>query len=77
MLRWDVTARWTLLGFGGTGFVADDLHEIEHSQGVGAGGLGFRYLIARTFDLRLGLDVAAGPEDQAIYVSVGTGWLRD
>lgn len=76
-LRWDVTERWTLLGFGGTGFVADELHDLDHSQGVGAGGLGFRYLIARTFDLRLGLDVAAGPEDQAIYVSVGTGWLRD
>ena len=76
-LRWDATERWTVLGFGGTGWIADELNEVGDSHGVGAGGIGFRYLIARKFDMRLGLDVAAGPEDQAIYVSVGTGWLRD
>ena len=76
-LRWDTTARWTLLGFGGVGWVADKVEEMDESQGRGAGGVGVRYLIAKEYDLRVGIDVAAGPEDEAVYVTVGTGWLRD
>ncbi len=76
-LRWDTTPRWTLLGFGGVGWVADKVGEFDESQGRGAGGVGVRYLIAREYDLRVGIDVAAGPEDEAIYVTIGTGWVRD
>lgn len=76
-LRWDTTPRWTLVGFGGVGWVADKLDELDDSKGRGAGGFGVRYLIAKEYDLRVGLDVAAGPEDEAIYVTLGTGWVRD
>jgi len=76
-LRWDVSRRWTLVGFGGVGFVADEFDELDDALGRGAGGAGFRYLIAKKYDLRVGLDFAVGPEEGAVYVTVGTGWLRD
>jgi hypothetical protein len=40
-----------------------------------AGG-GFRYLLARLFGLKMGIDVARGPEDWAFYVVFGSAWLR-
>ena len=76
-LRWDVTRRWTLVGFGGAGWVADEFAALDDAQTRWAGGAGFRYLVARAYDLRMGLDVAAGEDDWAVYVTVGTGWLRD
>ena len=76
-LRWDVTPRWTLVGFGGVGAAADDFGELGGSQNRWAGGTGFRYLIAKEYDMRLGLDVAKGPDQYALYLTVGTGWLRD
>jgi len=36
------------------------------------GGLGFRYLIARKLRLSSGIDIAKGPEDWAIYFTVGS-----
>jgi hypothetical protein len=76
-LRWDLTSRWTLLGFGGVGWVAEQFDELDDADDRWAGGTGFRYLMARRYDLRLGCDVARGPEDWAFYITVGTGWLRD
>ena len=75
-LRWDLSPRWTLVGFGGVGWVADQFDEIDDADDAWAGGAGFRYLVARQYDLRLGLDVARGPEDWGVYVTIGTGWLR-
>ena len=76
-LRWDVHRRWSLVGFGGTGRAADQTEELDDAEAHGAGGVGFRYLLARQYDLRMGLDVAAGSEETAVYVTIGTGWLRD
>jgi len=76
-LRWDFTKRWTAVGFGGVGWVADEFDQLDDAEGRWAGGTGFRYLMARKYDLRLGADVARGPEDWAFYITIGTGWLRD
>jgi len=37
---------------------------------------GFRYLIARVFGLKMGMDIARGLEDWAVYVVIESGWLR-
>jgi hypothetical protein len=71
--RWDFTSRWSLVGFIGAGWAADSVSDFSGSDTKVAGGLGFRYLIARRLGLRAGLDIARGPEDTAIYITVGSG----
>ena len=51
-------------------------YEFEDDQGAWSGGLGGRYMISRKFGLHVGLDVAHGPEDGAIYVQFGNAWMR-
>lgn len=75
-LRWDVAERWTLVGFGGVGVVSDDFGDLFDAHEHYAAGVGFRYLIARKFGLRMGLDFAYGDDEVAMYVTVGTGWVR-
>ena len=68
-LRWDVVRRWSLVGFGGAGAVDALRDEVARSAGGG-----FRYLLARAFGLRMGIDVARGPEEWAFYVVFGNSW---
>ena len=73
-IRWDLDARWSLVGFGGVGAVAESLDEFDDSKARWSGGAGFRYLLARELGLRAGLDIALGPEEWVIYVQVGQAW---
>ncbi len=73
-VRWDITYRWSLVGFGGSGWTADSISDFGDESAKFAGGGGFRYLIARRFGLRVGLDVAVGPEDTVLYMGVGSAW---
>jgi len=72
--RWDITYRWSAVGFAGIGWTADEIYELGDYDGETAYGLGFRYLAARRMGLRVGLDVARGPEDTVVYISVGSAW---
>jgi hypothetical protein len=75
-LRWQFHPRFSLVGFGGGGIATSDMAGRKRDQRVGAGGVGFRYLVARTYGLHMGLDVATGPDDPVLYVVFGTQWLR-
>lgn len=75
-LRWQFHPRVSLVGFGGGGVARSEVAGREREQSIGAGGVGFRYLIARTYGLHMGLDVAIGPDDPVIYVVFGSQWLR-
>ncbi len=68
-LRWDFVTRWSAIGCAGAGAVDAPRREVAWSVGGG-----FRYLLARAFGLRMGLDVARGPEQWALYVVFGNGW---
>jgi outer membrane protein assembly factor BamA len=74
-LRWDVGSRWSLVGFLGAGHtsggIRDTVEETVYSKGIG-----FRYLAARRYGLRVGIDIARGPEDTAFYIQVGNAWGR-
>ncbi len=74
-LRWSFTPRWTLVGFGGAGrsFGADSTND---SDLIVSRGAGIRYLIASKLGLQTGIDVAWGPEETAIYIQVGSGWVK-
>ena len=74
-LRYSIDSRWTILGFGGAGRVGETLGGLGGAPTVGAGGLGFRYLIARKLGLGSGLDFALGPGgDFAFYIQTGAAW---
>jgi hypothetical protein len=74
-LRFAVDPRWTILGFGGGGRVGETLGDLGSTPTVGAGGLGFRYLIARTLGLGSGVDFALGPGGEfAFYIQAGSAW---
>lgn len=75
-LRWDLYKRWSLMGYGGLASAFNDWDKAFSKPVVYSYGSGFRYLLARKFKLRMGVDVAKGPEDWAYYVVFGSNWLR-
>jgi len=75
-LRWDFLRRWSIMGYGGVAKAFNDWSEIGDAQLVYSVGSGFRYLLARSFKLRVGIDVARGPEEWAYYIVFGSNWLK-
>jgi len=74
--RYDIVPRWSVVGFVGTGRTYSDSKFMEDENWYWAGGVGFRYLIARLFRLRMGVDIARGPERFAYYIVCGHYWAR-
>jgi len=74
--RWDFLRRWSIVFFGGTGKAFNDWSDFGSSQWIFSGGTGFRYLIARKFKLRMGIDIARGPETWAYYIVFGSSWVK-
>lgn len=72
--RWDFHPRISAVGFLGAGRAADSFGDLGDVESQVAGGFGIRYLIARMLGMRLGIDVAWGPEDTAVYLTVGHNW---
>ena len=75
-IRWQCWKRFSLVAFGGVGATWMQTEHLDKSVTVTAGGTGFRYELARKYGLHMGLDVAFGPDDPAIYVTFGNAWLR-
>ncbi|TDO83747.1 surface antigen-like protein [Flavobacterium chryseum] len=75
-LRWDVYRRWSLMGYGGVASAFNDWDKAFAKPVVYSYGTGFRYLLARKFKLRMGVDIAKGPEDWAYYIVFGSNWMR-
>lgn len=74
-LRYSIDARWTLLGFGGGGGAGESLGDVGDGSAAAAGGVGFRYLVARQLGLGSGLDFAFGPDGEfAVYIQMGAAW---
>jgi hypothetical protein len=74
--RWDFTMRWSAVFFGGTGKAFDEWSDFGSSPWIFNYGTGFRYLIARKFKLRMGIDVAHGPGTWAYYIVFGSNWVK-
>lgn len=75
-VRWQFWKRVSLVGFGGAGLARSEVAGEVKSSTPGAGGAGLRYEVARKYGLHMGLDVAWGPEETAIYVQFGSAWMR-
>lgn len=75
-LRWQFWERFSLLGFAGAGAVWNDFEAVDSPRGVPSGGGGFRYEIARAYGLHMGIDLAFSPDTTAVYLQVGSAWMR-
>jgi hemolysin activation/secretion protein len=75
-LRWQFWQRFSLVGFAGAGTAWNASGRRDTSQEAVAGGVGFRYEIARKYGLHMGIDVAWGPDGPAWYLQVGSAWAR-
>ena len=87
-LRWEFINRWNLVLFGGAGKVfgsetifspvlgpVQQNTSFKDAETHPAGGVGFRYELARKFGLWGGLDFATSEEkDFAFYITVGSAW---
>lgn len=73
-LRWNVDARWAVVGFVGAGRAWGIRESFGETSTAVAQGVGFRYLIARRLGIYVGVDVAHGPEGGAWYIQVGSAW---
>jgi hypothetical protein len=73
-LRWNFTARWALIGFLGWGRTWGSSTSFGDGDTVSAWGVGFRRLMARRLGIYMGIDLAKGPEETAIYIQAGSAW---
>ena len=85
-LRWEFINRWNLVAFGGGGKVFGEqirIFDILPPKSISlqdadfhpAGGLGFRYELARKFGMWGGMDFATSEENNfAFYFTVGSAW---
>jgi hypothetical protein len=73
---WNFWRRWYLLGFIGSGWAVNSSDDLALDSAQIAKGFGFRYLLARLYGLRVGIDVARGPEEWVFYIQVGNAWSR-
>ena len=75
-LRWQFWKRFSVVGFVGGGAAWNRLERFDNNQTILTGGAGFRYELARAYGLHVGLDVARGPDDTAVYLTIGSAWGR-
>ncbi|WP_212590896.1 BamA/TamA family outer membrane protein [Bordetella genomosp. 5] len=73
-LRYNLTPRWSLLGFSGVGKAYGNWKSASEASNVVSVGAGFRYLIARKLGLSVGVDVAHSKDQNAFYIQVGSAW---
>jgi hypothetical protein len=71
---WNLYKRWHLIGFAGFGSAFDKYNNIHDANNVVSGGGGFRYLLARKFGMKMGMDFAFSQDDFAFYVTMGHAW---
>ena len=74
--RFDFNLRWSMVAFAGVGKAImrdEDFGDVETVYNFGTG---FRYLIARAFGIRGGIDIARGPDNWAWYITFGHNWNR-
>ncbi len=74
--RYDFNLRWSAVAFGGLGKAIMSDQSFSDATLVYNYGTGFRYLIARAFKIRAGIDVAKGPDSFGWYIVFGHNWNR-
>ncbi len=71
---WEFIPRWSAIAFAGGGRTGEKISDLGSAESHTAVGVGFRYMMAKILGLRVGLDVARGPEDTYVYLVMGHAW---
>ena len=74
--RFDLNLRWSVVAFAGVGKAIMRDQDFSDVGTIYNYGTGFRYLIARAFGIRGGIDIARGPDNWAWYITFGHNWNR-
>ena len=74
--RWQVRARWSLVGAAGYGTAHTERDLFSSTRDVWSGAVGLRYQLARLFGMHAGFDVGFSDGETAIYLQVGNAWFR-
>lgn len=74
-VTWQINRRWSLLAFAGYGSAdGGDRRTFRDSGDIWAGGVGFRYRLARKLGFDAGADIAYGPGGVVWYLQFGHAW---
>lgn len=74
--RIDLSLRWSAVAFAGLGKAMERNESFRDAETAYNFGGGFRYLIARVFRIRAGIDIAKGPDSFGWYIVFGHNWNR-
>ena len=74
--RFDLSLRWSAVAFAGLGKALEQDESFGEAETAYNFGGGFRYLIARAFRIRTGIDIAKGPDSFGWYIVFGHNWNR-
>lgn len=75
-MQMNIYRRWSLVGFAGVGDAWGNNSSFFQDDVSTSGGAGFRYLLARKFGMKAGVDFA-WDEQFAFQIVVGSAWLRN
>jgi len=75
-VRWRAWKRFSVVGFAGHAVAENARDGAERTVTVTTGGGGLRYELARRYKLHAGADVATGPDGPALYIQLGSAWMR-
>ena len=70
-LRWQMSKRWGLTGFAGTGSSTGNFSETDNRDWVPSYGLGLRFMVLPAKRINMRLDYARSDDNDAIHFLVG------
>ncbi|RDV28193.1 glyceraldehyde-3-phosphate dehydrogenase [Alteromonas aestuariivivens] len=73
-LGYQWSQNWRLSVFLGAGRAGTDFSALSKAPSVVNKGVGVRYQLVEQYDFYVGLDLARGPEETALYIQAGSTW---
>lgn len=69
--RWQMSRRWGLVGFAGSGYVGDSFAGVREREPIPSYGAGIRFMVLPAKRINIRLDYARSKDSDAIHFSVG------
>jgi len=69
--RWQLSERWGIAGFAGTGYVGSSFNDVREREAIPSYGVGLRFTVLKAKKINLRVDYARSTDSDAIHVSVG------